>query len=244
MLSFSVTVLPEIRTETDRMRKKIAEAMEQAEEETAQEASYRLPRAVQNVELSFREKVRDKSPFLFLLLLMAGIGSFFAMDSELHGNIEKREREMKLDYPHVISKLALYLGAGMSVRRAFERMGLAYEERREKGERRYAYEEVLRMLHEMGGGISESDAYERFGRRCRVRSYTRLSSLLMQNLRKGNDALLTVLQEEAQASYEERRGIAKQLGEEAGTKLLVPMVMMLAVTLVMIMVPAYMGFMG
>ena len=243
-LSFTAAVIPEPRTEADRMRREIADAMEQAEEETAQEADYRLPHMVENVELSFREKVRDNSPFLFLILLSAGLAAFFAMDRDLHGDIAKREREMILDYPHIISKLALYLGAGMSMRRAFERIGSSYEEHRKSGEYRYAYEEILRALREMSGGIPESEAYERFGRRCRVRAYTRLSSLLMQNLKKGNDALLIVLQEEAQASYEERRGIAKQLGEEAGTKLLVPMVMMLAVTLVMIMVPAYLGFMG
>ena len=54
--------------------------------------------------------------------------------------------------------------------------------------------------------------------------------------------VLLARDEEAALALENRKAIARKLGEEAGTKLLVPMVMMLAVTLVMIMIPAYLGF--
>ena len=41
----------------------------------------------------------------------------------------------------------------------------------------------------------------------------------------------------------ERKGLAKKLGEEAGTKLLLPMMMMLCIVMVIIMIPAYFSFM-
>lgn len=83
---------------------------------------------------------------------------------------------------------------------------------------------------------------EKFGSRCGLRSYTRLCSLLVQNLRKGNAELLARLQEEADAAMELRKDTARKLGEEAGTKLLVPMIMMLIVVMMMITIPAYLGF--
>ena len=88
----------------------------------------------------------------------------------------------------------------------------------------------------------EQEAYERFGRRCRLQCYTRFSTLLVRNLRKGNDELLRILSDEAAAAFEKRKALARQKGEEAGTKLLLPMMLMLGVTLVMIMIPAYLGF--
>ena len=44
---------------------------------------------------------------------------------------------------------------------------------------------------------------------------------------------------EAIQSFENRKSAAKRLGEEAGTKLLMPMMGMLMVVLVIVMVPAF-----
>ena len=107
---------------------------------------------------------------------------------------------------------------------------------------RYLDEEILLVCNELDSGISEAEAYMHFGRRCHSRQYMKLASLLVQNLRRGNDTLLQVLQEEAQNSFEERKNLARELGEEAGTRLLFPMMIMLGITLLIIMVPAYFSF--
>ncbi len=53
---------------------------------------------------------------------------------------------------------------------------------------------------------------------------------------------MTLLTEEARRASQERMDHARKSGEEAGTKLLFPMVMLLAVVMVVIMIPAYMSF--
>ena len=90
--------------------------------------------------------------------------------------------------------------------------------------------------------LDEAEAYMHFGRRCHLRQYTKLCTLLVQNLRRGNDTLLQVLQEEAESSFEERKNLARELGEEAGTRLLFPMMIMLGITMLIIIVPAYFSF--
>ena len=65
---------------------------------------------------------------------------------------------------------------------------------------------------------------------------------MAQNLKKGNQELLSVMQQEARASFEERQNTARKLGEEAETKLLLPMIMMLAITMLIIIIPAYYSF--
>ena len=106
------------------------------------------------------------------------------------------------------------------------------------------YEEMSIALKEMRGGISEGEAYERFGKRCELTNYMKLGALLSQNLRKGSKGLAALLQVEAIQAFENRKSLAKQRGEEAGTKLLMPMMGMLAVVLIMVMVPAFLTMNG
>ena len=102
-----------------------------------------------------------------------------------------------------------------------------------------AYEELLYTCRELRSGISEGLAYEHFGKRAGLQEYIRLSALLAQNLKRGNSTLLERLREEAEKSGQERLQESKKMGEEAGTKLLVPMVLMLAVVMAVIMIPAF-----
>ncbi len=241
--AFDITVEDPGVSAEEQAQLQISRALREAEEASRTDAVFRLPAKVGGIRLSFLREENDASVTLFLTAVIAGIALFFGKDHDLRAKIGSRERQMAVDYPQIVSKLVLYLGAGVSMRSAFTKIADAYQAGTLRGgDERYAYEEIVLMCHELDSGISEAAAYTHFGLRCRSRRYTKLCSLLTQNLRRGNDALLTALQEEAQEAGEYRRLLAKQMGEEAGTKLLAPMMIMLTVTLVMIMVPAYIGF--
>lgn len=92
----------------------------------------------------------------------------------------------------------------------------------------------------MRDGMSEKKALERFGRRCRLLPYLRFSSVITQNLKKGSEGLLDILEKEAMEALEQRKERALQLGETAGTKLLFPMMLMLGLVMGIIMIPAFM----
>ena len=85
-------------------------------------------------------------------------------------------------------------------------------------------------------------AYEKFGKRCGEPGYIKLGSILSQNLKKGAKGLQELLEQEAETGFEDRKHAARKLGEEAGTKLLFPMMLMLAIVLVVLTVPAVMSF--
>jgi hypothetical protein len=135
----------------------------------------------------------------------------------------------------------MLLRAGLTLKRTFQKMVSAYE-KREKEEPRYVYEEMKQICHEMENGLGEAAAYEAFGKRCGESSYMKLGSLLSQNLKKGGKGLADLLEQEAAAGFQERKNTARKLGEEAGTKMLFPMMLMLAVVLVILVVPAAMSF--
>ena len=154
---------------------------------------------------------------------------------------KERQKQMLLDYPEVLNKLTLYLGAGMTLKRAWWKIVTDYEAQREVWGERFVYEEMKQTCYEMESGIMESESYERFGRRCERQEYIRLGALLSQNLRKGGKGLGQLLKTEAIQAQEERKAHAKRAGEEAGTKLLLPMFLMLAVVLVIVIVPAFLS---
>ncbi|MEG2350242.1 MAG: hypothetical protein RSB57_07010, partial [Hungatella sp.] len=77
-----------------------------------------------------------------------------------------------------------------------------------------------------------------FGRRCQLQPYLKLSSMLEQNRKTGTKNLSSLLSAEMAEAWEQRKTIAKRMGEEAGTRLLLPLFMMLGIVMVMIMVPA------
>ena len=93
----------------------------------------------------------------------------------------------------------------------------------------------------MKSGIPEAECYERFGSRCGLQLYLKFGSLLSQNLKKGTKGLRDVLYTESAVAFENRKREARKKGEEAGTKLLVPMFMMLGDVLLIVVVPAFLS---
>lgn len=152
---------------------------------------------------------------------------------------KERINQMKTDYPQIINKFNLYLSAGMTVRRAWFRIAADYEREKDTAETRQAYEEMVYTMHQIQGGAAEGEAYENYGSRCGIPVYRKFGTMLSQNLRKGSKGLCTLLKREAEEAYEERKNLAKKLGEEAGTKLMIPMFMMLAIVFLIVIVPSF-----
>ena len=152
---------------------------------------------------------------------------------------KKEIRQMQFDYPQLINKFSLYIGAGMTVRRAWIQIVKEYDKEKHYLGERTVYEEMRYTMNELKNGRPESECNEAFGRRCESPVYRKFGMLLSQNLRKGTKGLTNLLQREAQEAFEERKNMAKKLGEEAGTKLMIPLFLMLAVVFVIVTVPAF-----
>ena len=155
---------------------------------------------------------------------------------------KKRKEQLEIEYPNLIGKLNVLLGAGMTVYAAWKRIVENYCRRKETcGEKENPlYEEMLLTCHEIESGVSEAKAMERFGKRCGLHRYRKFCSLLTQNMRKGTRQLGALLENEVEDAFEERKNRAKQCGEEAGTKMLFPMMIMLGIVIAVVMIPAMM----
>ncbi len=231
------------RAEPLEMQEKLSLEILEAEEAYREKEYMILPDQFHGKELSWsRTKSNTGILYLFLTPVVA-ILLYIMKDRDLHKQVEVRAEEMQADYPDIVGKISLLISAGMTVQAAWSRVVLDYcRELEQTGKKRYAYEEMLLTVHEMENGLTARDALEKFGRRCRLAGYTRLSALLTQNLTKGSANLASMLQAEAANAFEERKHAARKLGEKAGTKLLVPMIMLLGIVMVIITVPTLLSY--
>ncbi len=233
---FALMVYPEKLSQNERLYKELMEALKQADEESAQQEAFVLPAEEEGIKILWQEKKKDHTAILLLAVMLMSAAVFWAKDRDLEKRVKERDEQMLSDYPELISKLVLYVGAGMTVRSAWKKLA---EDGKQTGH--YLYEEMMLAVHDMESGCGEIKAYQHFAKRCRVQRYVKMVSLIEQSVKLGARGFLSSLQSEARDALEERKAAAERKGEEAGTKLLLPMMLMLGIVMVVIIVPAFMG---
>lgn len=239
--SFYIQVFPPKTALSSNVVEKLRNQIEEKEKESRTESGIELPEYIDNQKIVWRDAEQFINIWLLVLAVVIGIGLFFKKKRDIKDQIKEREQQMLMDYSKVISKLLLLIGAGMPVSQAWIKIALDYKKKRKEGKIsfRYVYEEMLLTYYEISDGVPEMEAFERFGRRCKVQKYLKLSGILLQNIRQGTKEIKRLLLFEMQHSLEERKSIARKMGEEAGTKLLGPMMMLLIVVLTIVAVPAF-----
>lgn len=235
-------VIPRYPEGAELLEAQVREAYDLAEEEAAVRDRISLPSSLGGKRLSWKEIREDYSMVLMLITLCTAAAVFLFRDRDLRQQVLRRRERMKGSYPVVLNKLTLYLGAGMTIRGAFQKIALDYHKRHNKGQEQPLYEEMLYACNQLQAGISESRTYELWAARTGLQDCSRLCTMLTQNLKKGNAALLSRLREEGDKALQEDLNLRRKKGEEAGTQLLVPMIMMMAIVMVLVMVPAFQSF--
>lgn len=227
-------------------QKELREAVEKYNQEKNDPDYYYLPDSWNGQTLQWQKPGESTGTFLAALALFAAIVLMLKKAKEQQEALAKRTEQLMMDYPSLIMKFTLLIQAGMTVRRAFQKISADYLKNcsRTGNTGRYAYEAVVTVCYEMDSGVSELEAYRRFGERCGQMKYKTFSTILIQNLQKGGHGMADLLEKEALEAWDERKRKARVLGETAATKLLVPMVMMLAVVMAIIMIPAFLSFYG
>lgn len=240
---FSFLVFPRKLTKQERILEFVRESLLAQEKEDGTE-ELKLPGRMGEYELVWKERKNYLPLKIFLLgVCIAGMLPLIEKSHQREAQ-EKRRQELEMEYAEVVSKLSVLLSAGMTLQRAWKKIALSYEQKRKRNEVKLmpAYEEMLVVCHELESGRGEESAYERFGQRCGQSNYRKLGNILAQNLRKGNRGIVELLEKEAENSFEERKQMAKRYGEEAATKLLLPMLLMFGMILLILIVPAVTAF--
>lgn len=241
-LTLKVFLAPEKLSEEELFFRRVEESVISMDEVSARQEIFTLPVSVEGKELAWRETKRDRS---IVILLLFGAASLFvgrAMDHDLQKADRKRLKELQKEYPEFAGRLRLYLCAGMTARNAFGRVAQDYAERTGKKKRLFLENEMKIACNQLSNGLPEAQVYQEWGARCGEMRYRRLGFLLSVQLKQGNDRLLQLLEQEADVAREDQRNQARKEGEEAGTKLLFPMILILIMVMLLVLLPAYVDF--
>lgn len=236
-------VVPKTLTGQEKWEQEIQDALQEAETDSRTEQTLHLPEEVAGTRVIWRGIREYTGVKVFLVSVLLAAGGWLAQKERKKAEKKQKDERLKRQYPVLVNQLSLLMGAGMSVTSAWKNMVELYETNRkkQKTESQEAYEEMAVTWRQMQHGVSQQEALEDFGRRIGSIHYRRLSLLLTQNLSKGAAGLGRLLEQEAAEMFEERIRMARKAGEEAGTKLLFPMILMLVIIIVILIIPAFLN---
>lgn len=271
-IRFLFQLMPKNYSLDEVINKELVEEIQASSERTSKEDYLELPSTIRSYQLHWSAPEDPTGVTITVLGVIAALMVWLLIDKEMDSRMKKRQEQLLIDYPEIIYKFTLLMNAGMTVKQAWNKIAEDYylrnkqemeiyqtespvgkkllskrpirkeHVRSKQVMKRYAYEEMLITVNELKLGQSEGIAYERFGRRIGLLPYIKFTSLITQNLKKGNKGFIELLKQEAMEAFENRKEIAKRLGEEAGTKLLAPMLLMLIIVFMIILVPAFISF--
>lgn len=242
--SFGCYVYPKKQSHIERMLSDLTEYFEQEQENSKYQEFLKLPLEWNGKRLRWSQKTEHTYQIILLLGLVAAAVVYMQEEMKEQRKEQERREQLLKQYPDMVSKISLLLGAGMTLSSAWERIVLNYQRKLEQQHTKpeEVYEQMLSAYREMQDGVGELKVYERFGERCNTPQYRKFSMLVTQNLRKGAAGLRQSLEKEVADAFALRKNLAKKAGEEAGTKILLPMMLMLCIVMVIILVPAFLTF--
>ena len=211
------------------------------DEYTKSDKEVELMNSINDEEVEFVEKKKKSSIIYIFIGVIMALVLYMIKGKELQDYEDKRRKQLEIDYVTMVNKITILQSAGMTILAAWDKVISDYEKNKSTLGMRYAYEEMKYARQKMKNGYSECQAYLDYGKRCGIHSYIKFGNLLEQNIRKGTKGLSEILESEVNDAYEERKALARKKGEEAGTKLLLPMGIMLVISMAIIIIPAFLS---
>lgn len=235
-----VGIVPRALSRYESLLLQLQQAITTEDEGSLGENMLSLPTEIDGQRIYYSEH-EDRSYLLLPLLGVIAAMAIYMREGQAR-RTEKKQREalLMLDYSELVSKLMVYIGAGLTVRNALETISQHFDALIARGikEDRPLYQELRTMVIQFRRNMPESEIYLSFGRRVNLKPYTKLVSLIEQNRMNGARNLRAILELEMEDAFEQRKTTARRLGEEAGTKLLLPLFIMLGIVMIIVIVPA------
>ncbi len=160
------------------------------------------------------------------------------LDKSLKDKIQEKRLSIQIDFPEFVNKLLLLVNAGLTINKAWEKI---VEDNRKDTP---LYRELTITMSEIRAGKGEAQAYEEFARRCKIKEVIKCVSIIVLNLKKGGTQVVPALREQADDCWELRKAAAKQQGEKASSKLMIPMAIMLIGIIMVVVLPAILSISG
>jgi tight adherence protein C len=159
----------------------------------------------------------------------------FVLGEDVKSKSKKRKEEISVDFAQAVTELALLTSSGKEV---FPAWGEVCQSPERNGP---LYREMRQTVAEIHNGLNPALALEGFIKRCGTKETSRLGASILQNLTRGNDELSRYLTDLSLEVWDERKHNARKLGEQAKSKLILPMMLIFIGIILLVLAPAMLG---
>ena len=149
--------------------------------------------------------------------------------------VDERHRLITMDMPDLTNKIVILTGAGMTLRQAIFKIA------KDMKTDRPVYIELAKTTKMMENGETAEAAFNYFMTRCNMPEVRRFVSIILLNLQRGGSDISRALSEIGKEQWTARTNAARRYAEEASTKLLFPMILMLFAVIMLTIAPAVLG---
>ena len=181
-------------TRKEQAQKSIAEAVSRYNEQRSDPDYYYLPDKLNGKKVKWESPADTSGMLLTGLFLIAAMAILVMKGREEQVQLQKRYEELLMDYPGLIMKFTLLVQAGMTVRKAFQKISLDYGRKRKRNPRP-AYEEIRIVCYEMESGVLKVKHTEDLEKDVVRQSIKHLPRFLSRISRRAADRWLICLKE-------------------------------------------------
>lgn len=242
---YELVIYPKEKSSEEKKFLRAIQQIKNAEKDTIYEEGFVIPAFAEGIQIINTEEGGLSQTSIWLFgILVCGLLLLREQEAKRKQEQDRLDRLLRC-YPWFVNEMVLMLGAGMQIKNIFSLLVKDYEmeKRNREDDRAPLIEELAAARQSLNMGMSEQQVYYQLGRRLKLPCYIKLMTILEQNVKRGTKGLADYFEREEAQALEERKNLAKRYGEEAGTKLLGPMILVLLVIMLMIMIPAFMSFM-
>jgi tight adherence protein C len=167
---------------------------------------------------------------LVVLSPVLAVLGFILASGRVLDAVKQRETQILKQFPNVVSNLALLINSGMDTFSAWKMIS--------ENSEGILYEEMQNTITDMTTqGTPEIQAYVLFGKRCAIPRISKFIAMMVQNISKGSEDLIEFLIYESSICWTEKKNNAKIQGEKAGSKLMIPIFLIMVGILILILGP-------
>ncbi|WP_068775625.1 type II secretion system F family protein [Paenibacillus sp. FJAT-26967] len=172
-------------------------------------------------------------PAVALLGLLGACLTPVILINQMDRQVKKRKRDIIMELPEVLSKMILLINAGETVQKALSRC---------VDSSRLATSalqvELVQAARELEMNASLPKVMEDLNKRCAMQEIALFTTTILLNYRRGGEDFLVALRSLSKELWDRRKAESRKLGEEASSKLVIPMVLIFVVVMVVVAAPA------
>ena len=169
--------------------------------------------------------------------LILGIILAYASFLDIKKQTDERHNKISMSMPDLTNKIIILMGAGLTLRACLERIS------NEMSGDGPLYDELRYSVAMMEAGSSSEAALDHLVVKCNTPEMRRFVSVVTQNMHRGGSELLQALAEIGKEQWDSRKAAANRMAQEATTKMLFPMMLMLVSVIILSVAPAIIGIM-